>query len=190
MIIGLTGPTGSGKSEASQYLYTKGFRVVDADEIVNEIYTNCSECVDRIGFNFAGVVENGVVNKRKLSKIVFSDENMRIKLENIVNPYILSRINACVNEKNNCDFVLDAPTLFESGAYKICDYSVAILSKKEKRLERIVERDGIDFSDAVCRINAQPKDEFYISHADRIIFNNSEFSDFICNIDSVISKLF
>ena len=164
--------------------------MVDADKIVGDIYTNCGECIERIGACFDGVVENNAINKRKLSKIVFSDKNMLAKLENIVNPYILSRINAHVDEKNNCDVVLDAPTLFESGAYKICDCCVAILSKKEKRLERILKRDEICLDDAICRINAQPKDEFYIYHADQIIFNNSGFSDFIYSIDSFISKLF
>lgn len=190
MVIGVTGPTGSGKSEVSQHLSTKGFEIVDADKIVCDIYTNCRECVDRVGACFDEVVENNVINKRKLSKIVFSDKNMLARLENIVNPYILRRIKACVAEKNDCNVVLDAPTLFESGAYKICDYSVAILSQKEKRLARILKRDGIGLDDAICRINAQPKDEFYIYHADQIIFNNSGFAELVYSIDSFISKLF
>ena len=71
MIVGVTGPTGSGKSEASQHLLTKGFEIVDADKIVCDIYINCRECVDKVGACFDGVVENNVINKRKLSKIVF-----------------------------------------------------------------------------------------------------------------------
>lgn len=188
MTIGLTGPTGSGKSEISKYLKTKGFFVIDSDEIVRNLYLNCSECIDAVDRCFSGVLENNVVNKKKLSKIVLNNKDSLLKLCKVVNPYILSQIETEIN-RNNCDnIILDAPTLFESEAYKFCDHSLAILSKKQIRLNRILDRDGITYCDAVRRINMQPNDYFYIKYADEIVFNNSELCDCINSVECVLHK--
>lgn len=188
MIIGLTGPTGSGKSEISKYLKKKGFLVIDSDEIVRNLYVDCCECIDAVDRCFNGVVENNIVNKKKLSKIVFNNKDSLFRLCKIVNPYILNQIEKEINQKKCCDIILDAPTLFESGAYKFCDHSLAILSKKQIRLKRILHRDNIKYDDAMIRIDSQPKDDFYIKYADEIVFNNSELCDCISSVEYALHK--
>lgn len=188
MVIGLTGPTGSGKSKVSEYLKTKGFLIINSDEIVKNLYFNCNECIDTINKHFEGVVENNIVNKKNLASIVFDDKNLLSKLCEIVNPYILNKIKFELDNKSYGNVILDAPTLFESGAYKFCDYSLAILSEKQIRLRRILNRDSISYSNAIRRIDAQPKDDFYIKQADEVVFNNSKFCCCICDIESVIYR--
>lgn len=188
MIIGLTGPTGSGKSAISNHLKEKGFFVIDSDEIVKNLYVNCSECIAAVDRCFSGVLENNVVNKKKLSKIVLNNKDLLLKLCEAVNPYILRQIEIEINQKNCGDIILDAPALFESEAHKFCDRSLAILSKKQIRLSRILDRDGITYYDAVRRINMQPKDDFYVKYADEIVFNNSELCDCINSIECVLHK--
>lgn len=188
MIIGLTGPTGSGKSEISKYLEEKGFFIIDSDEIVRNLYLNCSECIDAVDRCFEDVVENSAVNKKKLAKIVWNNKDSLSKLCEVVNPYILKQIKIEICRKNCDDIILDAPTLFESGAYKFCNHSLAILSKQQIRLRRILNRDNISYYDAMLRIDVQPKDDFYIEHADEIVFNNSKLCDCINSVESVLQK--
>lgn len=188
MIIGLTGPTGSGKSEISKYLKEKNFFIIDSDSIVRNLYLNCSECIDAVDRGFEGVVENGVVDKKKLAKIVWNNKDSLSKLCAVVNPYILKQIEIEINRKNCGYIILDAPTLFESGAYQFCNHSLAILSEKQIRLKRILNRDNISYYNAMLRIDSQPKDDFYIEHADEIVFNNGKLCDCISSIESVLQK--
>ena len=106
-----------------------------------------------------------------------------------VNPYILNKIRVEINNKNYNHFVIDAPTLFESGAYRFCDYSIAILSDKHIRIERILSRDKISYFDAICRVNIQPKDDFYLKYADEVVFNNGRLCLLIRDVERVLNKL-
>ena len=74
--------------------------------------------------------------------------------------------------------LIDAPTLFESGLDSICDKTVAVLSKKEIRLKRILARDNISEPDALLRIDAGKSDEYYLSNADKIIYNDGNLEEF------------
>lgn len=190
MVIGLTGPTGSGKSEISKYLKREGFFIIDCDEIVRNLYINCKECIDDVERHFEGVVENNVVNTKKLASIVFSDKELLLKLCDVVNPYILDqiKIEIEINDKDCRHAILDAPTLFESGAYRLCNYSLAVLSEKQIRLKRILNRDSISCCDAMCRINMQPRNDFYMKYADEIVFNNSKLCDCIRDVENVLRK--
>lgn len=177
VVVGLTGPTGCGKTTASKFLKSCGFEVVNADEIVKELYLNCKSLIKEVGQNFEGVVAHGVVNKKKLSKIVFSNEFERLKLEQIVWPFIIKVLKSRIQNSYSLNVVLDAPTLFESGAFKMCDFSIAVLSSKNHRLRRIVERDGLSEELAIDRINSQKPDSFYINNADGVIINDDGFKD-------------
>ena len=188
MVIGLTGPTGSGKSEISKYLKKKGFFIIDSDKIVKNLYVNCNECIDDVDRHFDGVVDNSVVNKTKLAGIVFRDKKLLENLCDVVNPYILNQIETEINDRGGECVILDAPTLFESGAYRLCDYSLAILSEKQIRLNRILDRDKISYYDAINRVNVQPQDDFYIKYANEIVYNNGKLSDFIKDVENVLQK--
>ena len=87
MVIGLTGPTGSGKSEISKYLKKKGFFIIDSDKIVKDLYANCNKCIDDVDRHFEGVVDNNVVNKKKLAGIVFQDKKLLVNVAEIKDVY-------------------------------------------------------------------------------------------------------
>ena len=70
--------------------------------------------------------------------------------------------------------IVDVPLLFESGFHKNCDLTVAVLANVQVRTDRVMKRDGIDFSAASARISSQKPDEFYVSRADLTVYNNSD----------------
>lgn len=191
-VVGLTGPTGCGKTQSAVFLTKIGFAVVDADEIVARLYEGCSELVEKIGSEFYGVVEsNGVLNKKKLAEIVFSSEVSRNRLERIVWPCVLKRIDIELNWHRNQgkNVVVDAPLLFESGAFRLCDFSVAILSPKSSRLKRIIQRDGLTEQMAFARVNSQKSDDYYIDLADGVVFNSGAEIECFCDLAFLIEKL-
>lgn len=176
MIIGVTGPTGSGKSLFSKYLKEKGFYILDADVIVANLYRENKLLVGDIEREFSFAVEHGVVNKLKLSKFVFSNKAALFKLSKIVNPYVLSYIYSTIKKSNFKNIAIDAPTLFESGANVFCNVNVVILSNLKTRLNRIIARDNISRQTALKRISSQPGNSFYIDKGDIILQNCGDFN--------------
>ncbi len=190
-VVGLTGPTGCGKTQSAAFLAKIGFAVIDADEVVSRLYEGCSELVDVIGSEFFGVVEsNGVLNRKKLAEIVFSSEVRRNRLEKIVWPHVVQRIYIELNwhKSQGKNVIVDAPLLFESGAFKLCDFNVAILSSRNSRLKRIIRRNGLTKKMALARINSQKPDDYYINLADDVVFNNGAEVECCCDLAFLIEK--
>ena len=77
LIIGITGPSGSGKGAASSYLYSKGAKVIDADAVYHSLITPPSPCIDELVSVFGKgiLLDDGGIDRKSLSKLVFGDEN-------------------------------------------------------------------------------------------------------------------
>ena len=188
-ILGLTGPTGCGKTLASSFLCKNGFILIDADEIVKAFYLNCKDLIRKIDARFAGVVENGLINKKKLAKIVFTNKVDKAALERIVWPFVLTEIRHKIEKNSRFNIVIDAPLLFESGAFNFCNKTVAILSNKKNRFFRILKRDGISSTEALRRIKAQQPYSFYANKADFLIFNDGNKNNFLKKINFILTEL-
>ena len=67
---------------------------------------------------------------------------------------ISSSISFSERENEEDKIILDAPTLFESGADSLCSDTCAVLSDEKTRLVRIISRDGITEEAAKLRISA------------------------------------
>ncbi len=73
--------------------------------------------------------------------------------------------------------VLDAPTLFESGADRDCDFTLGVTAAPELRAARITARDNLDAAYANLRINAGKPDDYYKNQCDFMIENNGAPED-------------
>jgi len=176
MLIGLTGPTGAGKSEVCAILLEYGFDIIDADLIAREVTAAGSECLLEIVSVFTDeiLLPSGELNRKVLGLTVFSDEKQLKKLENIIFPHILAEIDNRVKvlRLGSKGIFLDAPTLFESGADKSCDKICCVLAPTELRKCRIIKRDNITPEAAELRMSSQPGDEFYTERSHYVIMNN------------------
>ena len=72
--------------------------------------------------------------------------------------------------------MLDAPTLFESGGDKLCDVIVSVVTPREERLRRVLERDGITRETAEARMSNQHEDEYYTRRSHFVITNSSDLA--------------
>lgn len=176
-VLGLTGPTGAGKSIFSDCAETLGFKVVDCDLLARQAVKigmpGLKALVNVFGSGI--LLENGELNRKKLAGIAFKS---REKTE-LLNKTLLPFISDIVISEISGDFVLlDAPTLFESGIDKICNIKVAVLSPENIRKKRIIERDGLDEEAANTRMFAGKPDEFYYQRADKIFINDGDVDSF------------
>lgn len=179
MIIGLTGGSGTGKSSACEFFKKKGFLVLDLDKVSRKVCQKGEKCLDEIVDYFGNSIidENGELIRRKLGDIVFSDKEKLEILNKITHKYIIEETRNFLEENEGKNIVLDAAVLFEAGAQKLCTHTLCVLSSFENRLKRIMERDSISEESAKNRILSQPNDDFYISHCDFAVYNNSGINE-------------
>ena len=191
-IVGITGLIASGKSTLSSYIKTKGYKIVDADNISRDITKK-----DRIGYT--KVVEefgrdilssNGEIDRAKLSNIVFNDKNALKKLNDTLHPLIFQEIDRQLDSyKDEKILFLDAPLLFEAKLDKKCDEIILVVCDEEVQISRIQKRDNKDYDSAKKIIDSQIAKEFKIEKSDYIIDNNCEIERFYFKVDLIMRIL-
>lgn len=176
-VIGLTGPTGAGKSSAADIARQLKIKVIDCDKIARKAVEKGSKGLSALVAAFGEDILScdGTLNREALAERAFSSKEKTQLLNDTIFPFITELVKG---EIDSPVVILDAPTLFESGIDGICNTTIAVLADLPSRKTRIMERDGIDEAHATLRINAGNQDEFYIQNAKHIIYNNSGISDF------------
>ena len=176
-VLGLTGPTGAGKSIFSACAADFGFNVIDCDISAREAVEKGKPGLEALTAVFGKEIlaGNGELDRKKLALLAFSSKEKTELLNKTILPYI----REIVNGKIIGDFVLlDAPTLFESGMDKICNSTVAVLSPTELRKKRIIERDGLENTAADMRISAGKPDKFYTDRVNTVFVNDGDIDSF------------
>ena len=188
VIVGITGPTGCGKTTALNVLRDFGALVLDCDQVYHQLLDSDAELIAELNAAFPGTVKDAGLDRRALGAVVFNDAAALERLNAISHRHIALEIN-----KRLCDWAmsggklaaLDALELISSGISERCDVLIGVLSDKSLRAERIMARDGLDEASAWLRINAQRPDGYFIENCDHIIHNNGteeEFKDSVVNL--------
>ena len=190
-VIGLTGQTGSGKTTVCRIFLQNGFAVIDCDSTAREVASTGSECCRRLSEIFPDWFdEKCTLDRKKLGTLVFSDKKKLVKLNNIIFPYIIKNIEKKISMLSDRDFIiLDAPTLFEAGADKLCSIIVSVTADENIRLERIIRRDNLTPKQAADRIKSQYSEEFFREHSDYVIINNKDEKDAYIQTQMVINSI-
>ena len=178
-VVGLTGPTGAGKSTVAQVWREKGVPVIDADELARQVTAPHSPCLQALTQAFTAAVlrEDGSLDRAELARRAFATPADTEKLNAITHPAILALMRQKLEDaadEGHPVAVVDAPLLFEAGADGLCHHVVAVIAPKTKRLSRIMARDGIDEQAAARRMAAQPTDEFYCRDGVTVLINDAD----------------
>lgn len=187
-IIGLTGPTGAGKSSLKLTAEKCGFKVVDCDIIARKAVEKGTDGLKALVEAFGEEIlnEDKTLNRKKLAEIAFSSALKTKILNKTIFPFIIRLVEAEIESSDK--IIIDAPTLFESRINEICNKTIAVLADKKVRLARIMKRDGIDENAAIIRMNAGKPDEFYRENADYIIYNNGDLEELKLNFNKIIKE--
>lgn len=183
-VIGLTGQTGAGKTTASDALRAGGLPVIDCDLLAREVVNNSKSCLGDLVLAFGCDIidHNGELNRRKLGAAVFGDKKKLRRLNAITFPHILHRIEEEIERYKKLGtgaLVLDAPTLYEAKADKLCSAVVAVIAPEQQRLQRITARDGLSEQEALNRIHSQHDDAFFRARAGYLVENSGSPQELI-----------
>ena len=185
-VIGLTGPTGSGKSEVASVWKEMGATIIDTDKIARIVVEPSSPCLQELVSVFSSEIlqPDGSLNRQKLAEKAFSSKEKTEALTNITHPYILNLCRkeiAIQKEKGTAYVIIDAPLLFESKLNTDCDYTVAVIADEKMRKSRIMQRDQLSEKQAENRMRQQHDNHFYSEKADYVLLNNSDLKSLIKN---------
>jgi len=179
-VIIVTGPIGSGKSTAIEYISKKGFPTIDLDEISNEII-NSKESIKFLDKNFPGVIKNKKLDKVSLANIVFSNNEKLKTLEEYLHPKILIEFQQQASNVEGVIFVeVSAPKNMHQ------DFECLVISSPELvRIERLLDR-GMKINDIKNRIHTQRSEDWWNSLG-HVILNNS-YTSLEQEIDNFINE--
>jgi dephospho-CoA kinase len=172
----LTGSIATGKSTAAGILKTLGFEIIDADSISHEVLNQQHQEVSVLfGEN---IVSEGVVDRKALGAIVFSDASKRKALEHLLHPLIYRQIEneAIALDTKGEVYLIDIPLFFETNRYPV-EKSIVVYTPQKIQIKRLMQRDNTSTDSAQKRIATQIPIEEKVKKASYVIDNSGTLSE-------------
>ena len=194
-VVGLTGGIASGKSVVSNMLRDLGACIIDADETSREVMIPHTKCWEEVIASYGSELlqEDLTIDRKKLAISVFKDSEQIEKLNRIVHPYIMQRIEEMIEEIKARDpqslVIVDAALLVETGVYKHYDKLIVVYVSKETQLERLMNRDAMSREEAESRIDLQSPLTQKLKVADYVIENEGPLSKTKKEVEKVYKAL-
>jgi len=176
LIIGITGPTGSGKTTALRALTDLGAEVIDCDALYHELTESCAPMLAELRSCFGDGVfdENGALQRKALGRVVFEDPSALSALNAITHRYIASAVDkrlARARSEGRRAAAVDAIALLDTDLADKCGLTVAVTAPDELRLRWIMARDGISEDYARARMAAQKPSAWFEARCDYVLRN-------------------
>ncbi|MBI9010054.1 MAG: DNA-formamidopyrimidine glycosylase [Tenericutes bacterium] len=176
LIIGLTGGIATGKTLVSDWFIKNKVNVLDADKIYKKLLKTNKIMYNEITREFGeSVVKDKQIDTSALGKMVFSDKELRLKLNHITHPFVIRELERQIDNLKNKGkklIILDIPLLYEFKLDSYSDISMLVDLDYDIQIKRLMKRDHIDYDLANKKINSQLSMDTKKKFADIIIDNN------------------
>jgi len=190
--IGITGGIGSGKSAVTDRLRELGYTVIDADEVAREAAEPGEPALLRLREEIGDDIflENGALNRPALSKLIFHDPDVLMKVNTIFHPDIQSRIETKIKDCDENEVIfISAPLLFESAIDWKTDEVWLVTADEDIRIARVMKRDGISEADVRARMDNQMSDDEKRVLSDVVIDNSGTLEQLYKTIEGLLNNL-
>lgn len=190
-ILGVTGNIATGKSTVVKMLEEKGAHHIDSDDVYHDLIAPgmplLTKLVDHFGEEI--LADDGSLNRKALGAIVFSDPAKLKDLDALTHPVIVAEADRRAFEIEDGVVVMDAVKLIESGHYKVCDAVWLVTAPEETQIQRVMDRNNVDETEARRRVAAQPPLAPKREVADLEIVNDVSLDDLRSKVDSAWEAL-
>lgn len=189
-IVAITGSIGCGKTTLASMARGLGYCVFDVDGWVRRLYYK-KEFIKEIGRFFPEVVDDEIVNKRKLRNIVFGDNKQLKILESLIHPFLRRYLKKVINKHAQSPdiFFLDVALLFEMGWDRYCDCIIIADVDYETQKQRVMDRDGVTAEDFEKINNVQLSNQAKILLGDVVIDTGRPQNIVLTELISIIDGL-
>lgn len=174
LLIGISGGIGSGKTIASKYFESEGYRVIYADKVAKDLYRTNKQLKNRIVNEFGrGVLdENGNIAGTGARKIILSNKKNIKRVNSIVHPFVRKEIKKIISKKKDDLVFVEAAIMFDTGYYKHMDYTLLIYTPKVLRINRVNKRDELPKKKIVELMSLQMDEREKLKLADFVVRND------------------
>jgi dephospho-CoA kinase len=181
LIIGLTGGIVSGKSTVARMFKDLGAKIVDADKLGHKVILPQETAWKRIIEIFGKDIlqKDQTINRKKLGKIVFANQNLLKKLNKITHPEIIKLIKKEISLAKNDSkeekkiLIIDAALIYETKIDRLMDKIIVVYLDEEEQLKRLIKRNNLSEKEALQKIKSQIPLKEKIEIADYVIDNSN-----------------
>ena len=173
--VGITGGIGSGKSTVCEIFKILGVPVFEADKVARNLMNENSVIRLNLVEWFGNEIYSGnQLNRKLLAEHIFNDNSLLNKVNSLVHPIVREEFEKWKNSQNTVYSVYEAAILFESGFYKLMDFTVLITAPEQIRINRVMKRDNLSPDQVLARIKNQWSDEEKRKLATVVIINDNK----------------
>ena len=172
--VGITGGIGSGKTTVAKIFEVLGIAVYYADDAAKRLMMEDAALKEKIEQAFGkDVYDNGILNRAKLSSLVFNNPEKLALLNSIVHPATIADADKWMQQQTTPYVLKEAALIFESGSNKMLDKVIGVFTSAEQRIQRVMQRDNISEEAVKTRMNKQMNENEKMRLCDYVI-NNDE----------------
>jgi dephospho-CoA kinase len=190
--VAITGGIGSGKSQFAKFISDKDYPVINVDEVSKQLLVSNKEIKSEIEKEFGEESYiKGEINKKFLAEKIFSNHLNVLKINSIVHPIVIEKVNNLIAEKLKIFNIVfaEAALIYEAEMEKYFDYVVLITAPEEIRLKRKIEIDNFSKEQFLSRNENQIPDEEKKKQADFIFENDGSLEELNRKADLLINIL-
>ena len=181
LIIGLTGGIVGGKSTVASMFKNLGAKIVDADKLGHSVILPHRPAWEKITRLFGkGILQNDLtIDRGKLGKIVFANQTLLKKLNEITHPEIIKlikkEINFAKNKTHNQEkiLIIDAALIYEAKMDRLMDKIIIVYINKDEQVKRLIRRNNLSREEALQRIKSQMSMKEKVKMAEYVIDNSN-----------------
>jgi len=183
LIVGLTGGIVSGKNTVAKMFKDLGAKIVDADELGHKVILPHKPSWEKIVKLFGKdlLKEDLKIDRKKLGRIVFNNQKLLKKLNEITHPEIIKLIrkeislvkNKTLKNRKEKILIINAALIYEAKIDNLMDKIIVVYINEEKQIERLMERNNLSAQESLKRIKSQTPLKEKVKMADYVIDNSN-----------------
>jgi dephospho-CoA kinase len=190
-ILGITGPSGAGKTYAATELARRGYKKIDVDGLAKTLYLPGRPVYHRIlrAFGNRAKGPDGRINTGWLGNLVFDDPRQRARLNAIMFPALMGALRRSLKDMKRQGVrlvVLDMAVLFQAGAQSLVDDVILVEAPEKIRVARLARSRGIPLKRASLQASAWKDAASYRAKAALVLKNTGSRKDFLKSLKCII----